>query len=287
MKTSIIMTSYNYESFIAQAIESVIAQTVQEWELIIIDDGSKDKSLEIINDYCLKDERIKLFTHPNNKNRGLKNSILLGIQNAKYDWIAFLESDDYWEHNYLEEKLKFIEKYPDCGLIYNNVNCFGNEKIIQNTTTYFEDLCYLWKNTEIKDVFDEFGQRNIVPTFSCVMCKKEAVLNINFETPCNPVLDYWVWWQIAEKYQFGFINKKLTNWRFHQTSYFSTSAKRLQHYMQRCLFINNITKIFKRQPKLSSQNKLEKILILSFCIYFLIYAKRKLPQFIKNLFITR
>ena len=62
-KISIITASYNYENFIKETIESVIAQTIQDWEMVIVDDGSTDNSINIIKEYCQKDSRIKLFTN--------------------------------------------------------------------------------------------------------------------------------------------------------------------------------------------------------------------------------
>jgi len=94
MKISILIASYNYAQYIEEAINSVINQSYQNWELIIVDDGSSDNSLEIIKSYCEKDSRIKLFQHENNQNNGLKETILLGLENVMGDWVAFLESDD-------------------------------------------------------------------------------------------------------------------------------------------------------------------------------------------------
>ena len=65
MKISIITTSYNYEEYIKETIESVLAQSYTNWEMIIIDDGSKDNSVNIIKKYCQKDKRIKLYQHQN------------------------------------------------------------------------------------------------------------------------------------------------------------------------------------------------------------------------------
>ncbi|MBQ4646380.1 MAG: glycosyltransferase family 2 protein [Candidatus Gastranaerophilales bacterium] len=103
MHFSIITASYNYEDYIKETIESVINQTYSNWEMIIIDDGSKDNSVEVIQEYCKKDSRIKLLTHENHKNKGLIETIKLGIKNANNDWIVFLESDDTLASNYLEK----------------------------------------------------------------------------------------------------------------------------------------------------------------------------------------
>ena len=99
---SVIITSYNYSQYIKDTIQSVIDQTYNDWELIIIDDCSKDNSVDIIKTF--NDKRIKLII--NEQNLGLTKSIKIGIEKASGNWIAFLESDDFWAKNYLEEKIK-------------------------------------------------------------------------------------------------------------------------------------------------------------------------------------
>ena len=283
MKASIILTSYNYENFISQAIESVIAQTICDWELIIIDDGSKDNSLNIIKEFCKKDDRIKLYTHSQNKNKGLVASVKLGLEKAKNEWIAFLESDDYLAPNYLEEKIKFIEKYPDCKFLYNDVQSFGSSKKIKKHKLYLNKINKLWQDNEYNDVFNAFGNENIVPTFSCVMCKKEEILKCDLNPICPPVFDYWLWWQIAENNQFGFINKKLTYWRFHENSYISNSIRTFKHHIERSLFINQITKKFKRNCNLNTAILFEKIIFISLIKYLILFIKRNPPAFIKKI----
>lgn len=287
MKTSIIITSYNYEKYIAEAIESVIAQTVEDWELIIVDDGSKDNSVEIIKEYCAKDSRIKLFQHFNDANKGLKASILLGLEKTQYDWVVFLESDDCIEPNYLEEKINFVRMYPECGFIYNHVSLFGDKRNTYKNDKYLNMLAERWMEKQVQDVFDEFGDKNIVPTFSCVMCKKDILLQLNYNTPCKPILDYWLWWQAAEKTEFGFINKKLTKWRTHTESYLVKSSKSFRYHMERALFVSEILKILKRTPKLSIVYKMEINKFSSVLMYLSIYFKRKIPFLIKKLFKTR
>lgn len=280
------MTSYNYENFIAKAIESVINQTISDWELIIIDDGSKDNSINIINEYIKKDTRIKLFTHTENKNKGLKESVLLGLKKAENEWIAFLESDDYLAPNYLEEKYKFIEKYPEAKFVYNDVKLFGDETQIEKKSQYFLKLKKLWENKEFQNVFDNFGFINVVPTFSCVMIKKDELLKLNFDCPSIPNLDYWLWWQFAEKNNLYFINQKLTNWQLHKESYLNSLQKTIKTHIKRSFFIPNIIKLFETKPKLCGINKLEQFSLFAIFIHTFIYLKRNGPKFIKKLFIT-
>ena len=108
LKISIVLTSYNYEQYISECIKSVIDQTFTDWELIIIDDGSKDNSINIIKEFCSKDERIKLFTHPKNENKGLQKTLEYGINLANNEWITLLESDDILSCDYLEKKQKLF-----------------------------------------------------------------------------------------------------------------------------------------------------------------------------------
>lgn len=276
MKISIIITSYNYANFIQESIESVINQTYPHWELIIIDDGSKDNSLNIIKKYCDNDSRIKLFTHKNNENKGLVESIKLGIKKSQYDWIAFLESDDCLSPNYLEEKIKFLSRHPKCNFIYNDIECFGNPIKIKQMQKYFSKLNNFWNKEEIKDVFNEFGTQNIIPTFSCVMCNKTELLKYDFDTVCLPVIDYWLWWQFSENNQFGYINKKLTRWRLHISSYLSDASRTLKYYLQRSRFVPKIIKKFTRKPKLCTLYTLEKKQILGTIIYTLFFIARKI-----------
>lgn len=274
MGVSFIMTSYNYAPYISEAVESVIRQTNQNWELIVVDDGSSDNSVEIIKSHLEKDPRIKLFTHEGGGNKGLKKSVLLALSKAKGDWVAFLESDDFLEPDYLEEKLAAVKKFPEAKLIYNDVDLFGEES--QPKKKYIEWVKSLWKkDKEPKNVFDLFGSRNIIPTFSCVMCKKDILLSCNFDTPCETVLDYWLWWQIAQENKFYYIDEKLTNWRQHKNSYFS-SNRSLSYFISRSAFVPEILKILHKRPKLHGQNRFENHKLLSVIKYTAIFIKKKL-----------
>ena len=104
---SIIMPTYRCGSFISKSINSVLAQTYQNWELIIVDDCSCDGTIEIVKDYQKQDNRIVLFQ--NDINSGAAVSRNLALKNAKGHWIAFLDSDDLWEPTKLEKQINFME----------------------------------------------------------------------------------------------------------------------------------------------------------------------------------
>ena len=105
---SIVMPAYNCEKYVVEAINSVLAQTYRNWELLVLDDGSKDKTLQIIEEFSQKDSRIKSL--PNGKNLGVSATRNRGIELASGGWIAFLDSDDMWEAEKLEKQFEVVEK---------------------------------------------------------------------------------------------------------------------------------------------------------------------------------
>lgn len=225
IKISIITASYNYQDYIAETIESVIAQTYPNWELIIVDDGSTDKSVDIIKSYCAKDNRIKLFQHKNAANKGLKNTLLLGLQNASSDWIAFLESDDIWACDYLEQKVSVIKENPDVKFIFNDVELFGDPNSIEKAKEFVEPIRQLLSTYSYPMNFLKIMNENKILTFSVVMFHKDVLKDVSFNCPVKPILDYYLWLQIAQKFDFYYINKQLTKWRMHANSYMSETKK--------------------------------------------------------------
>lgn len=224
MKISVIMTSYNYAQYLQEAINSVLAQTYQDWELIIVDDGSVDNSVEIIQDFCQKDKRIKLFQHENSQNKGLKESLLLALGNANGKWIAFVESDDVLHPDNLIKKIDIINKNPNAALIFNKVS-FLDENNTQKTflkTELAKIQKELTKKEFPREMFFDFGIKNQILTFSCVMVDATTIKNADFDSPIDVFLDWWLWGHIAYNNKFYYLDEELTSWRLHPKSYVST-----------------------------------------------------------------
>lgn len=110
---SVVIPLYNKEDNIANTLDSVLAQTFQDFEIIIVNDGSTDKSLQIVSDY--EDIRIKVYSKPNG---GVSDARNYGIKKSSNKYVAFMDADDYWKPNYLERMFKLIEDYPTGGM-YN------------------------------------------------------------------------------------------------------------------------------------------------------------------------
>ena len=108
---SIVMPLYNKESTVERALRSALNQTVKDFEIIVVNDGSTDNSAKVVEAIC--DPRIRLI---HQKNQGVSAARNRGISEAKHDLIAFLDADDEWLPDFLETILRMVVRYPDCGL---------------------------------------------------------------------------------------------------------------------------------------------------------------------------
>ena len=123
---SVVIPVYNAEIFLNESLQSVIAQTYQDWELLVIDDCSTDNSASIIKQYVEQDSRIRYFKtdRPSGSPTLPRN---IGIENARGRYIAFLDSDDAWLPDKLERQMAMFEKHADMAI------CFSNyEKMAEN-----------------------------------------------------------------------------------------------------------------------------------------------------------
>lgn len=137
---SIITPNFNCERFIAQTIESVIMQTYSNWEMIIVDDCSTDKSYEIALEYAKKDERIKVIRNESNSGAAISRNNALNMAGGEY--IAFLDSDDLWEENKLEKQISFMQKY-NCDFCFCRYDLIDEENSpLGKTARVLEKLSY-------------------------------------------------------------------------------------------------------------------------------------------------
>lgn len=142
-KISVIVPVYNGENYISRCIESILLQTFTDFELLLIDDGSKDNSGNICDKYALKDKRIKVF---HKKNGGVSSARNLGLYHAKGEWVSFIDADDYIEQNYFPVDLLADESWdiiqiPRSG--GSNFHDYNKDIICANR---YEVINFLHKN---------------------------------------------------------------------------------------------------------------------------------------------
>jgi glycosyltransferase involved in cell wall biosynthesis len=115
------MIFLNAEEFIHEAIESVLAQTHDHWELLLVDDGSVDRSTTIALEFASRhSEKVHYLDHPGHQNSGMSASRNLGIRHSTGEYIAFLDADDTWLPEKLAHQVKIITSHPEVGMIYGN-----------------------------------------------------------------------------------------------------------------------------------------------------------------------
>lgn len=127
---SIIIPLYNKANYIVKTVQSVLKQTYQQFEIIVVNDGSTDNGFEIVKQ--IKDSRIRLIQK---ENGGVCSARNVGISNAKYDYIALLDADDYWDKDFLSEASKLIEDFPQAALWGINFAEIYEGKLIRELPT--------------------------------------------------------------------------------------------------------------------------------------------------------
>ena len=181
---SIITPCYNAEKTIVTTIESVINQSFQDWEMLIIDDCSNDSSPEIIKKYADKDYRIKYFrTHKKSGSPSLPRNI--GIENAKGKYIAFLDSDDVWLPDKLEKQIEFIEK-NDYSFIYSDYEKINHLGERNNRIVKMPESASFW------DVLETCT----IPCLTALLTK-DIIGNTRFKS--IPKEDFAFWLEILKK----------------------------------------------------------------------------------------
>lgn len=201
---SIIMPAYNCEKFIEKSVLSVIEQTYKNWELIIVDDYSKDNTLKKINKYLRMDARIRLIK--NDSNKGVSYSRNIAIDRSLGQWVAFLDSDDIWEKEKLEIQMNFAN-------LKNAEFIFTGSKFINENGSPYKGIF------EVPSIvtFNELKKHNCISCSSILIKKilipKEKFINYDFHE------DYALWLNILKNNNKAFgINQPLLIYRISANS---------------------------------------------------------------------
>ena len=188
-KISIVTPSYNAEVLIGSTIESVIRQTFQDWEMLVVDDCSRDGTRDVVSECSEKDSRIRLIPLPENFG-GPAAPRNVGVREAKGQYVAFLDADDIWHPNKLALQLQLIEKHGADFVCSEMADFVDDEEIL--FPEFFE--------SDFREVnFLQQSIRNRIPT-SSVLASRELLLSIPFEESIRyrAVEDNHCWLRILE-----------------------------------------------------------------------------------------
>ncbi|WP_395053946.1 glycosyltransferase family 2 protein [Flavobacterium sp.] len=201
---SVIIPLYNKENFIKNTIKSVLNQSFTDFELIIVNDCSTDRSLNIVSKFI--DERLKIFSK---KNEGVAIARNFGIENSKGDFICFLDADDIWKVDYLKIMNFYSIKFPE-------LKVFSCAIEIETNTTLFKPN-YSIKKTNDYEIVDFFNASNE----ECVLWTSSIVINKNvfqkigtFDIKINKGEDTELWIRIGLNYSILFIWEVLSTYKY-------------------------------------------------------------------------
>ncbi len=217
---SVIMAAYNREKYIGYAIKSILDQTLIDFELIIIDDKSSDRTKMIINSFA--DSRIYLIS--NKENIGAAKSRNLGISVSKGKYIAVLDSDDWSYPSRLQKQVDFLNKHPDFGMIGSYTETIDSTNNISAGMIW----SFTATSTEIPSILlfsDYFAH-------SAVMIRKNALPEVPYMTDTTPAEDYHLWTRIDSKYKMWNLQEILTQIREHGENLSKTHRQNYSTAMQ-------------------------------------------------------
>jgi len=224
---SIIMPVYNNERFISESIESVTQQTYKNWELIIVDDKSTDKSYSICQQYSKNDKRITLLQALINSGPAIARN--LAIDHSKGTYIAFLDSDDIWQKEKLERQITYMQNH-NYLLTYTYYQKFSNARKLQENNRIVK--------APQKTSYSKLLKSNVIGNLTAVY-NAQAIGKISMQNHSNE--DYIYWLKILKKINFAYcLNENLAFYRIHKTS---LSANKFKAAKNQWKVYRNIEKI--------------------------------------------
>ena len=214
VKVTVVIPAYNAMQYLPQTVNSVIEQTLSDWELLIINDGSRDHIIEWAT--TIQDSRVKLITQ---ENQGVSAARNTGILQAKGEYIAFLDADDLWKPTKLEQQLQRFQEYPEAGLVYTWTALADSQGNPLNRI--------LASNVE-GDVWQQFLVANAMGNSSVPMVRRSCFDKVGLFDPSLPSAeDRDMWIRLAAEYPFAVVKQPLTLWLQHQDSMSKNRQKML------------------------------------------------------------
>lgn len=201
-KVSVIIPAYNAERFIKQTIESVLAQTFQDFEIIVIDDGSMDKTAEIVESFGVRCLR--------RKNGGVSSARNAGMEQAKGEYLAFLDADDLWEATKLEKQILILDANEHIGICYTAI-----ERIDENgLPLYYSDVSDYLDDTEALLLYS-----CIIPNPSTALMRRSLFEQFGgFDSNFTNYEDWEYWLRLSLQAKFVPIPEYLVKYRMTEGS---------------------------------------------------------------------
>jgi glycosyltransferase involved in cell wall biosynthesis len=208
-KVSVVMAVLNGERFIDEAIQSVVDQTYKNVELVVVDDGSTDRTRERVE---LFRDRLDVRYVRHDKPRGIAPSMNDGVRHAAGDLIAFLDHDDTWFPEFLETQTTYLAEHPDVGLVHCDFQTIDPDgRVIHQSIA-------TWRGRRRPSgyVFPQLFTDSFIVGNS-VLIRKECFTRLGLFDESLRWGDYLMWMRIARHYRIDYVDKVLTRYRQHPT----------------------------------------------------------------------
>jgi glycosyltransferase involved in cell wall biosynthesis len=218
---SVLISVYNGEQTIRETIQSILNQTFEDFEIIVINDGSTDLTLEVLN--SIPDPRIKVFSYPN---AGLNASRNRGISHASGEYVSFIDADDLWTPDKLEGQLKALQENTDAAIAYS-----WTDYIDENSQFLRLGPHYSFTG----DVFAKLLLADFIGSGSNPLIRKSTFAEVgNFDESIKGGQDWDMWLRLAKRYPFAVVPSVQILYRQYATSW-SANAKRQEEGFKRII----------------------------------------------------
>jgi len=226
---SVVIPLYNKEAYVKSTLASVLQQTFEDFEVLVVDDGSTDDSVSVVN--SLEDSRIRVVSQTNS---GVSSARNRGVVEAKHEFIAFLDADDVWERNYLEKMCDLINANPGCGM-YGA----GHRQVL-NDGVWVRDIllppCFINGQRLSRGFFEAIYSVDGFICSSAIVVPKRLFFKENIWFPVGEVYgeDQYVWGLIALNSSLAYVNEVLATY-FVDSENNTSSIMKKKHAPSKCV----------------------------------------------------
>ncbi|AFZ22783.1 putative glycosyltransferase [Cylindrospermum stagnale PCC 7417] len=204
-KISVVIPAYNAMAYLPKTVDSVLKQTFNDFELLIIDDGSSDQIVEWISQ--ITDSRVKLISQ---KNQGLSGARNTGIAHAQGEYIAFLDADDLWAPTKLEKQVRCLDEQPKVGVVYTWTLLVDEQD---------KPTGRIFANHAEGNIWQQLLENDVISSGSSAMVRRCCFETVGvFDCNLNSAEDLDMWLRIADSYPFAVVKELLTLYRQHPNS---------------------------------------------------------------------
>jgi glycosyltransferase involved in cell wall biosynthesis len=238
MKVSVVITTYNRAHFVCEAIDSVLAQTFKDFEIIVIDDGSIDNTPQVLGKYG---SRIRYIYQ---KHQGLSVARNTGIRSTRTEYIAFLDDDDIWLPHKLERQVIFLDSHSDIGLVHSSIEVVNSQGYLLKEATQRHLRLYR-KASKVGYTYEGLSRCGIM-FLSSVMLRKICLKEVDLFDPKTERNEDWDFaLRFALRYRIAILPEPLVRYRLHyvQTPFDRLTKGRIKVAMKHLSMLNHLDNI--------------------------------------------